>query len=493
MSLKIYNSLTKKKEEFTPLEEGKVKMYVCGVTVYDRGHVGHARAAVVFDVISRFLRHRGYDVNYVRNYTDVDDKIIRRANQEGVSCPEIAERYIREYEEDMQALGVERPTHEPRATENIPQIIALVQKLLDKGFAYTVEGDVYFAVEKFPSYGKLSGRDLEEMRAGARVEVDERKNNPLDFALWKSSKPGEPQWDSPWGKGRPGWHIECSAMSQRYLGESFDIHGGGKDLIFPHHENEIAQSEAATGKPFVRFWVHNGFVNIEHEKMSKSLGNILAIRDLLREYHPEALRLFLLSNHYRSPVDFSLQNMVEARANLDRFYSVLQGVEEFLAGKKETIPLTPKTLRGVANEVWEKLSTVKDKFMEAMEDDFNTALALGYLHDLARILNRVLADKGFRKDPAAAALLNEGRNRLRESGISLGLFQQAPAEYFDSQRARYLQAKGIPEKEIKDLIGRREEARKAKDWARADEIRSQAASLGIALEDGPTGTTWRPA
>jgi cysteinyl-tRNA synthetase len=282
-------------------------------------------------------------------------------------------------------------------------------------------------------------------------------------------------------------------MSQRYLGESFDIHGGGKDLIFPHHENEIAQSEAATGKPFVRFWVHNGFVNIEHEKMSKSLGNILAIRDLLREYHPETLRLFLLSNHYRSPVDFSFQNMAEARANLDRFYSALQGVEEFLTGRKETIPLTPKTLRGVAKEVYEKVYTVKEKFLEAMEDDFNTALALGYLHELARILNRVLADKGFRKDPAAAALLNEGRNRLRESGIILGLFQQAPAEYFSSQRARYLQAKGIQEREIKDLISRREEARKAKDWARADEIRTQAASLGIVLEDGPAGTTWRPA
>jgi len=493
MPLKIYNSLTKRKEEFTPLEEGKVKMYVCGVTVYDRGHVGHARAAVVFDVIFRFLRHRGYEVTYVRNYTDVDDKIIRRANQEGVSCPEIAERYIREYEEDMQALDVERPTHEPRATENIPQIISLVQKLLDKGFAYNVDGDVYFSVEKFPPYGRLSGRDLEEMRAGARVEVDERKNNPLDFALWKSSKPGEPEWDSPWGKGRPGWHIECSAMSQRYLGESFDIHGGGKDLIFPHHENEIAQSEAATGKPFVRFWVHNGFVNIEHEKMSKSLGNILAIRDLLREYHPEALRLFLLSNHYRSPVDFSFQNMAEARANLDRFYSVLQGVEEFLAGRKEAIPLTPETLRGVAKEVYEKVYTVKEKFLEAMDDDFNTALALGHLHDLTRTLNRVLGDKGFCKDPAAAVLLGEGRSRLLESGKIMGLFRQAPLEFFSGQRKRYLQAKGLQEKEIQDLVTRREAARKARDWARADEIRAQAASLGIVLEDGPAGTTWRPA
>ena len=493
MSLRIYNSLTKRKEEFTPLQEGKVGMYVCGVTVYDRCHIGHARAAVVFDVIFRFLRHLGYEVTYVRNYTDVDDKIIRRANQEAVSSREIAERYIREYEEDVRALEVERPTHEPRATENIPQIIALVEKLVEKGFAYSVDGDVYFSVEKFPSYGRLSGRDLEEMRAGARVEVDERKNNPLDFALWKSSKPGEPEWESPWGKGRPGWHIECSAMSQRYLGESFDIHGGGKDLIFPHHENEIAQSEAATGKPFVRFWVHNGFVNLDHEKMSKSLGNILAIRDLLKEHHPEALRLFLLSNHYRSPVDFSFQNMAEARVNLDRFYSALLGIEEFLAGKKEIIPLTPKSLRGVAPEIFEKVSTAQEKFLEAMEDDFNTAWALGHLHDLTRILNRGLADKGFRKDPAAAALLSEGRSRLLESGKTLGLFQHAPTEYFQSQQKRYLQAKGLPPEEIQDLIANRETARKAKDWARADEIRAQAASMGIVLEDGPTGTTWRPA
>ena len=493
MSLRIYNSLTKRKEEFAPLQEGNVGMYVCGVTVYDRCHIGHARAAVVFDVIFRFLLHLGYKVTYVRNYTDVDDKIIRRANQEAVSSQEIAERYIREYEEDMRALEVERPTHEPRATENIPQIIALVEKLVEKGVAYAVDGDVYFSVEKFPSYGRLSGRDLEEMRAGARVEVDERKNNPLDFALWKSSKPGEPEWESPWGKGRPGWHIECSAMSQRYLGESFDIHGGGKDLIFPHHENEIAQSEAATGKPFVRLWVHNGFVNIDHEKMSKSLGNILAIRDLLKEHHPEALRLFLLSNHYRSPVDFSLQNMAEARVNLDRFYSGLLGIEEFLAGEKEIIPLTPKSMRGVAQEIFEKVSRVKEKFLEAMEDDFNTALALGHLHDLTRSLNRGLADKGFRKDRAAPALLGEGRSRLLESGKTLGLFQHPPTEYFQSQQKRYLQTKGLPEEEIQDLIAKRETARKAKDWARADEIRGQAASLGIVLEDGPTGTTWRPA
>ncbi len=491
MPLRIYNSLTKKKEDFIPLRTGRVSMYVCGVTVYDRCHIGHARAAIVFDIIYRFLRHVGYEVTYVRNYTDVDDKIIRRANQEGVSSREIAERYIREYEEDMEALGVERPTFEPRATENIPQIISLVEKLLAKGFAYAVDGDVYYSVEKFSLYGKLSGRDLDEMRAGARVEVDERKKNPLDFALWKSSKPGEPEWDSPWGKGRPGWHIECSAMSQRFLGESFDIHGGGKDLIFPHHENEIAQSEAATGKPFVRYWVHNGFVNIDHEKMSKSLGNILAIRDLLKEYHPEALRLFLLSNHYRSPVDFSNQNMVEARGGLDRIYTGLLEIEAFLKGKEIT-PFVPEKLKGAGREIYEKASTLNGKFLEAMEDDFNTALAMGYLHESARILNRALGEKGLRKDPIFPALLQEGRTQLLACGRVLGLFRSEPAAYFADRRKRFLLAKGIREEEIQGLIAQRDSARQGKNWALADEIRAKAASMGVALEDSPKGTTWRP-
>ncbi len=493
MSLKIYNSLTRKKEEFTPLQPGRVLMYVCGVTVYDRCHIGHARAAIVFDVIFRFLESIGYEVVYVRNYTDVDDKIINRANQEGVSSQEIAERYIREYEEDMQSLGVRRPTHEPKATDNIPQIITLVQNLKDKGFAYVVDGDVYFSVEKFASYGKLSGRDLQDMRAGARVEVDARKQNPLDFALWKSSKPGEPEWESPWGKGRPGWHIECSAMSQRYLGETFDIHGGGKDLIFPHHENEIAQSEAATGKPFVRFWVHNGFVNIDHEKMSKSLGNILAIRDLLREHHPEALRLFLLSTHYRSPVDFSFQSMLEARGNLDRFYTALLGIEEFLEKGKPVAVLEPNKLKGAALEAYDKVSSIKEKFQEALEDDFNTALALGTLHELARLLNRILGDKNFRKDPAAGALLSEGEARLLEVGSILGVFQERPAQYFADQQRRFLLTKGLEEENILELIVQRNEARKAKNWAQADAIRSQIAELGVTLEDGPKGTTWKPA
>src|SRR4030042_788998 len=326
MSLRIYNSLTKKKDVFIPLREGRVAMYVCGVTVYDRCHIGPARAAVVFDVIFRFLRLAGYDVTYVRNYTDVDDKIILRANREGVSSREIAERYIREYEEDMDSLGVQRPTVEPRATENIPQIIALVQKLAEKGFAYPVEGDVYFSVEKNPGYGKLSGRELEEMRAGARVEVDERKRNPLDFALWKASKPGEPEWDSPWGPGRPGWHIECSAMSLRYLGESFDIHGGGKDLIFPHHENEIAQSESFTGvKPFVKYWMHNGLVQLGEEKMSKSLGNLVTIKEALKKYSADAIRIFILSSYYRGPLSYSEEALESAERGADRLRQAVHG------------------------------------------------------------------------------------------------------------------------------------------------------------------------
>ncbi len=492
MPLKIYNTLTKKKEDFTPLREGRISMYVCGVTVYDRAHIGHARAAVVFDVIFRYLRSIGFTVTYVRNFTDVDDKIINRAGREGVSTREIAERYIREYEEDMRALGVEPPTYEPRATENIPQIISLVRRLVEKGFAYPVDGDVYFAVERFPNYGRLSGRDPEEMQAGARVEVDERKKNPMDFALWKASKPGEPEWESPWGKGRPGWHIECSAMSQRYLGETFDIHGGGKDLIFPHHENEIAQSEAATGKPFVRFWVHNGFVNIDQEKMSKSLGNILAIRDLLPEHHPEVLRLFLLSNHYRSPVDFSMQNMAEARISLDRFYMTLKQIEAFLAGKKDFAEPDAGKLKGLAAEVYEKASSFQGRFEEGMNDDFNTAQAMGYLHDLARALNRGVNDRNFRKDPAAPAILQKGREAVLESGRIFGLFRETPGEYFAGQRERFLRKKGLTEEEIQKMIARRNEARKAKDWALADAIRQQAGEMGIALEDEPQGTTWRP-
>lgn len=493
MLVQVYNSLTKRKEEFIPVKKGKVSMYVCGITAYDRGHIGHARAALVFDIIYRFFRYLGYEVTYVRNYTDVDDKIIKRANQEGISSQEVAERYIKEYAEDMQNLGMERPTYEPRATAHILQIIELIQKLMTKGFAYQVNGDVYFAVEKFVGYGKLSGRSLEEMRAGARVEVDERKNNPLDFALWKASKPGEPSWESPWGKGRPGWHIECSAMSQCYLGETFDIHGGGQDLIFPHHENEIAQSEAATGKPFVRYWLHNGFVNINKEKMSKSLGNILPIRDLLQVYEGEVVRLFLLSTHYRSPLDFSLTMITETRLSLDRFYATLQEIEKVTSGQ-DFYPLPPlSSLSLPLRELHEKITQSKEKFLAAMADDFNTALALGYLHELIRSLNRVLTQKNLLAEAAALGILQMGKRTILEIGQILGLFQMSPAIYFARQKKRFLESRGLKEEEISSLIAQRDKARQSRNWALADQLRAQAAQWGIILEDGPTGTTWKPA
>ena len=330
MALRIYNTLTGKKEDFVPLHENRVGLYVCGVTVYDLCHIGHGRSAVVFDTIYRYLRYRGYEVTYVRNFTDIDDKIIKRANDEGVDFKAIAEKYIEEFNIDMGRLGLEKPSVEPKATEHIPEMIQLISILVEKGFAYQRNGDVFFSVERFKDYGKLSKRNLDEMQAGARVEIDEKKENPLDFALWKASKPGEPSWESPWGKGRPGWHIECSVMSQKYLGETFDIHGGGKDLIFPHHENEIAQSEAATGKPFVRYWIHNGFVNINKEKMSKSLGNILTLKEIFKDWHPEVIRLFLLSHHYRSPLDYSVDSLSEAKAGLDRFYTTLNSIQKEL-------------------------------------------------------------------------------------------------------------------------------------------------------------------
>ena len=323
MAIRVYNTLTGKKEDFVPLHEGKVGMYVCGVTVYDLCHIGHARSAIIFDILYRYFRYRGYEVTFVRNFTDIDDKIINRANQEGVDYKTIAERYIREFGMDIRGLGLEKATIEPRATDHIPEMIELVSGLIEKGYAYPGGGDVFFSVERFKEYGKLSKRNLEEMQAGARVEIDEKKKNPLDFVLWKGSKPGEPFWESPWGKGRPGWHIECSVMSMKYLGETFDIHGGGRDLVFPHHENEIAQSEGATGKPFARYWIHNGFININKEKMSKSLGNILTIKEVVKEWHPEVLRLFFLSSHYRSPLDYSEESLKEAKSGLDRFYTTL--------------------------------------------------------------------------------------------------------------------------------------------------------------------------
>jgi cysteinyl-tRNA synthetase len=486
MALRVYNTMTQKKEELIPLYKGRIGMYACGVTVYDLCHIGHARSAVVFDIIYRYLRHKGYEVTYVRNFTDVDDKIIKRAQEEGVSTEEIAARYIKEFYTDMGALGMLKPTMEPKATEHIPEMIALVQRLMDKGLAYQVEGDVYYAVESFPEYGKLSKRSLDEMQAGARVEVDERKRNPLDFALWKAAKPGEPSWSSPWGKGRPGWHIECSAMSRRYLGDTLDIHGGGKDLIFPHHENEIAQAEGATGRPFVRFWLHNGFVNIAKEKMSKSLGNFLTIKEIIKAYHPEVVRFFLLSRHYRSPVDFSSQGMEEARQNLERFYQVLSGIDEALQNTAEA----KKHKGGSSSEekaALQKAEAFIKRFEEAMDDDFNTAAALAPLFELSHDLNRILQNPS----PHAPQILKKGKEAFALAEKVLGIFQEDPHAFLEQEHQRKALGLTITPEEIEALIRARNEARSAKNWARADEIRDRLASQGITLEDGPEGTIWR--
>src|ERR1043166_1137919 len=359
MALKIFNTLSGQKEEFVPLTPGEVKMYVCGVTVYDSSHVGHARSFLTFDMIYRYLRFAGYNVEFVRNFTDVDDKIIKRANDEKVTCKAITDRYIEEFHSDSEALGLLRPGYEPRATEHIAEIIALIQRLEEKGFAYQVDGDVFYAVEKFAGYGKLSRKNIDELESGARVEVDERKRSPLDFALWKSSKPGEPVWESPWGPGRPGWHVECSAMSTKYLGQPFDIHGGGRDLIFPHHENEIAQSEAAGGMPLARYWIHNGFLNINQEKMSKSLGNVYTISEVLKHRDAAALRIYFLGSHYRSPMDFSLQGLEEAARGIDRIYETIDRAERAEAAKVKS----------------DADGQLLDAFRQEMDEDFNTPKA----------------------------------------------------------------------------------------------------------------------
>jgi cysteinyl-tRNA synthetase len=487
MTLRVYNTMTGKKEDFVPLHGNKVGMYVCGVTVYDLCHVGHARSAIVFDAIYRYLRYRNYDVTFVRNFTDIDDKIIRRANEEGVDCKAIAGRYIREFNVDMGGLGLERPNIEPRATDHIPEMIRLITTLMEKGYAYRSEGDVFFSVRNFQGYGKLSNRNIEEMQAGARVEVDEKKENPLDFALWKGSKPGEPFWESPWGPGRPGWHIECSVMSQKYLGDTLDIHGGGKDLVFPHHENETAQSEAASGKPFARYWIHNGFVNINKEKMSKSLGNILTIKEILRDWHPEAVRLFLLGSHYRSPIDFSEESLSEARSGLTRFYETFHAVKEEL--KKS--PQPKKIGSPLAGEARQAIDTFSSRFEEAMDDDFNTAQALGYCHDLQRHLNSLLSLSKGRPDEEVLTILRQGFDLLRDRGQILGLFRDDPEAYLSRIRQEGLKKLQIQEDEILRAIEQRNEARREKNWKRADEIRNDLLAKGIVLDDTPSATLWK--
>jgi cysteinyl-tRNA synthetase len=491
MSLQIYNTLSRKKEEFVPLEPGKILMYVCGITVYDLCHIGHARSAIVFDVIYRFLLSLGYEVNYVRNFTDIDDKILRRAAEEGADYRTIADRYIRSFHEDMESLGLLPPTLEPLATDHISEMVEIVRRLFDKGVAYKAGRDVYFRVDKFSGYGKLSGRDTQDMLAGARVEIDENKINPLDFVLWKASKPGEPAWESPWGPGRPGWHIECSAMATKYLGQTIDVHGGGRDLVFPHHENEIAQSESAFETPFVRYWIHNGFVNIDNEKMSKSLGNFITIRDVLKSVHPESLRLFVISKHYRSPVDFSDETVKEAERGVERLYGVLEAVRERVA-KTDGVAHSDEELKKQDSELYEKAESLPALFSEAMENDFNTARAVGHIFALQRSLQRFL-DKFGRKNltGASARLAEKAADTLLKHCRIMGLLMLEPRVFFERQRTLKLRDTGMSEEELNELILLRHKARQEKNFAKADEIRLELEAKHIFLEDFPEGTRWR--
>ena len=473
--LKIYNSLSNKKEDFIPLSENKIKMYVCGMTVYDYCHLGHARVMVAFDVVFRYLKASGYDVTYIRNITDIDDKIIQRANENGENFKALTERFIDAMHEDEVALGIQKPTAEPKATDNIPEIITMITTLIEKGYAYQGvvdgankkkgQGDVYYSVSKFEGYGKLSGRNLDDLLAGAseRVTVNTDKNDPLDFVLWKMAKPDEPYWDSPWGKGRPGWHIECSAMSTKLLGNHFDIHGGGHDLQFPHHENEIAQSEACTGEHFANYWMHNGFIRIDEEKMSKSLGNFFTIREVLKDYKAEEIRYFMLTSQYRSPLNYSTDQLDSAGSALDRLYTALRGI-------------TPSD--APENTSYEK------HFKEAMDDDFNTPEALASLFDIAKEINRA-RDNNIAKASSLAALL------IKLGGM-LGLLEGGRAD-IDSWFQGEASSDGLANDEIETLIQQRLDAKANKDWALADKIRDELVEQGISLEDKGSETIWRRA
>jgi len=461
--LHIYNSLTRRKQAFVPIEPGKVRMYVCGMTVYDYCHIGHARVMLVFDFIRRWLRASGLRVSYVRNITDIDDRIIKRAHENGESIEALTARFIRFMDEDAAALGVEKPDVEPRATQHVPGMVHMIELLLRNGLAYQADnGDVYYSVRGFPAYGKLSGKALEDLRAGERVEVDAAKRDPLDFVLWKAAKPGEPTWESPWGPGRPGWHIECSAMSEQFLGEHFDIHGGGQDLIFPHHENEIAQSEGAHGHTFVNYWLHNGFVRVDDEKMSKSLGNFFTVREVLAKYHPEVLRFFIVRAHYRSPLNYSDQHLDDARAGLTRLYTTL----------RDTAPESSESDRAAALPAVDWDNPYAARFRQAMDDDFNTADACAALFDLASEVNRT-------RSPRDAGL-------LRALGDILGLLGSEPTAFLQGGAASELSAA-----QIEALIAQRVAARKAKNFAEADRIRQELEAKGVLLEDGPGGTAWR--
>ncbi len=465
--MKLYNTLTRKKEPLEPLKAGKIGMYACGPTVYDYFHIGNARVFILFDVLRRYLAYRGYDVTFVQNYTDIDDKMINRAGEIGIRVDELADKFIQAYLEDTAALGVRRADHEPCATWHIADIIALIEKLFEKGLAYELEGDVYYDVQAFPRYGLLSGQNLEELDMGSRVEVDERKKHPMDFVLWKKEKPGEPSWESPWSRGRPGWHIECSAMSMHYLGETLDIHAGGQDLIFPHHENEIAQSEGATGKTFARHWVHAGYLNINQEKMSKSLGNFLTVRELRKKVNPMVLRFFMLSSHYRNPINFSEEQIEQSQKALERLNTAVDNMEDRLARVDEAPPDREE------EELLGYLQESRERFIDAMDDDFNTADALAVLFELARKANTYLnRSQGQKKNVLLPVL-----DFFRETDEVLGFLQERTQE--------------VLEEEIEALIQKREEARRQKDWATADGIRDELKVRGIILEDTPQGVRWK--
>lgn len=461
--MKIFNTLTRKKEEFVPIVPGEVKMYSCGPTVYNYFHIGNARPFIIFDTMRRYLEFQGYKVTFVQNFTDIDDKMINRANDEGITVKELGERFIAEYFKDADALGIKRASVHPKATENIDSIINIVKKLEDNGYAYNVDGDVYFSTKRFKEYGKLSHQPLDDLEAGARIDVNENKNDPMDFALWKKQKPGEPAWESPWGMGRPGWHIECSAMANKYLGETIDIHSGGQDLIFPHHENEIAQSECANCKPFARYWMHNGYINVDNKKMSKSLGNFFTVRDVLKEFDGEVIRFFMLSAHYRSPINFSKDLIEQAKTGLERIYTCIENLEFFKSSAAD-------------GAVTEKISTLaencKKAFCEAMDDDLNTGLAIAALFEFVREINSTItAVSGHSTGDIELCV-----NTLKELGAVMGLLHKEKDSLDD---------------EIEAMIEKRQEARKNKNFALADEIRDTLKAKGIVLEDTPGGVKWR--
>ena len=482
--IRVYDTLSGEKREFEPMTPGKVRMYACGVTPYDNSHIGHARCYVAFDVVYRYLKQSGLDVTYVRNFTDVDDKIIHRANERGIAAVDLAEENIQAFHRDMDHLAVARPDQEPRVSTSIPEIIALVSRLIEGDMAYASEGDVYYAITKFHTYGQLGKRTLDDMQAGARVEVSEKKRHPMDFALWKAAKPGEPSWDSPWGQGRPGWHIECSAMSKHAFGDCLDVHCGGQDLIFPHHENEIAQSEGATGKPFVKYWLHNGFVNVDNEKMSKSLGNFFTIKDVLARYEPQVVRLFLLSTHYHNPINFSDAALDEAAERVAYFYETLRKIEAFL-DQSGAVGSPFGQLPGEAF-----ISEFEARVKEAMDDDFNTVRVLGQLAEAFKLLNELLMMRKAKQLPNALAAAHALREKLYWVDEVLQVFGATPAEYLDRHKTKAAARRGLSLDWIAERVGDRLIARSEKNWAEADRVRDELLARGVVLMDGPAGTDW---